>query len=126
MSANFEIDTDTSGLHTTVLRGRGVLDARSAPVLTHRCAEVRAQERHLVLNLSGVTFIASTGVGSLLALVEEFRNSTSRIRLAEVSPAILSVVRLLNLDPFLNLSPSEAEALSQLEALGEQQRRRAA
>lgn len=126
MSSPFEIDTDASGVHTTVLRARGVLDARSAPVLTHRCAEVRTQERHLVLNLSGITFIASSGVGALLALVEEFRNSASRIRLAEVSPAILAVVKLLNLDSFLHLSPSEAEAVQQLEAAGEDRRRHAA
>ncbi len=122
MSSTFEIDTDASGVSTTVLRARGVLDARSAPVLTHRCAEVRAQERHLVLNLSGVTFIASSGVGSLLALVEEFRHSTSSIRLAEVSPAILSVVKLLNLDAFLNLCPAESQAVRELEALGEGRR----
>ena len=118
MNTSFEIDTDASGAHTTVLRARGVLDARSAPVLTHRCAEVRAQERHLVLNLSGVTFIASSGVGALLALVEEFRHSTSRIRLAEVSPAILSVVNLLNLGAFLNLCPGEAQAVRELEGPG--------
>lgn len=125
MSSSFEIDTDASGVHTTVLRARGVLDARSAPVLTHRCAEIRSQERHLVLNLSGVTFIASSGVGSLLALVEEFRNSTSRIRLAEVSPAILSVVKLLNLDVFLNLCPSETEAVRELEGFGDARSRAA-
>lgn len=119
MSSTFEIDTDASGVQTTVLRVRGILDSRSAPVLTHRCAEVRTQKRHLVLNLSAVTFIASSGVGSLLALVEEFRNSPFRIRLAEVSPAVLSVVKLLHLDPFLNLCPSEREALAQLEAPGE-------
>ena len=126
MSSTFEIDTDTSGVHTTVLRARGVLDARSAPVLTHRCAEVRSQGRHLVLNLSGVTFIASSGVGSLLALVEEFRHSTSRIRLAEVSPPVLSVVKLLNLDAFLNLCPVETQAVGELEALGDGRRRHAA
>lgn len=126
MSSSFEIDTDASGAHTTVLRARGVLDARSAPVLTHRCAEVRSQERHLVLELSGVTFIASSGVGALLALVEEFRNSPCRIRLAAVSPAILSVVKLLNLDAFLHLCPSEAQAVAQLEAFGDPRRGRAA
>jgi anti-sigma B factor antagonist len=116
VSSEFDIETIASGERTAVLRVRGRLDARSAPVLTARCAEVRKEGRHLILNLSGVSFLASSGVGALLALVEEYHQSTSRVRLVEVSPAVDSVIRLLNLDQFLAIDPTEAAALSMLEA----------
>jgi anti-anti-sigma factor len=116
MNTEFVIELAASGAATTVLRVRGRLDARSAPILIARCAEVRAQSRHLVLNLAGVPFIASSGVGALLALVEEYRQSPGRVRLAEVSPAVDSVIRLLNLNQFLSIDATEADATSALEA----------
>jgi anti-sigma B factor antagonist len=116
MTNEFTIDSQMAGSATTVLRVRGRLDARSAQQLSARCAEVRNAGRHLILNLSGVTFIASSGIGALLAMVEEFRQSRSRVRLAEISPAVDSVIRLLNLGSFLSISPDEAHAASELEA----------
>ena len=116
MNPEFVIETIAQTPGTIVLRVTGRLDARSAPVLTARCREVRGQGCHLVLNLAGVSFIASSGIGALLALVEEFRQSEYRVRLAAVSPAVESVVRLLNLDPFLTIDATEADATAALRA----------
>jgi len=116
MNPEFIIEAVASTPGIVVLRVSGRLDARSAPVLTARCVEVRNQHRHLVLSLAGVSFIASSGIGALLALVEEFRQSESRVRLAAISPAVESVVRLLNLDQFLAIDSTEADATSALEA----------
>ena len=116
MNPEFTIETVATTPGTVVLRVTGRLDARSAPVLTARCVEVRNQGRHLVLTMAGVSFIASSGIGALLALVEEFRQSESRLRLAAISPAVESVVRLLNLDQFLTIDATEAEATTALEA----------
>jgi anti-sigma B factor antagonist len=116
MNPDLDIEILNSGASVAVLRVHGRLDARSAPVLAARCAEARAQGRHLVLNLAGVSFIASSGVGALLALVEECHQSRTRVRLAEVPPAVDSVLRLLNLDQFLSIDASEADARAELEA----------
>jgi len=123
---HFHLETRSAGERTTVIHATGSLDARSAPELMSQCAMVRAAGRHLVLNLSAIEFIASSGVGVLLALVEEFRNSRTRVLICEASPAILSVVKLLNLEAFLNLSPGEALAISQLEAVAIEPEERAA
>ena len=116
MKPDFEIESLEAGVSLTVLRLRGRFDARGASALTARCAEVRAANHHLVLNLAGVTFIASSGVGALLALVEEFRQSRNRVRLAEVPPVVDSVIRLLNLDQFLSIDATEGDSRSELEA----------
>ncbi|MGH7726373.1 MAG: STAS domain-containing protein [Candidatus Eiseniibacteriota bacterium] len=116
MNAQVEIETVAAGPNLVVLRVRGRLDARGAALLAGCCADARRQNKHLVLNLSGVSFIASSGVGALLALVEEYRQSRWRVRLAEVSPAVDSVIRLLNLDQFLSIDATEADASSALEA----------
>jgi anti-sigma B factor antagonist len=116
MKPDFDIELHDLGEIATALRLRGRLDARGASMLTARCAAVRASGRHLVLNLGAVTFIASSGVGALLALVEECRQSRTRVRLAEVPPSVDSVIRLLNLDQFLRIQPSEDDALGTLKA----------
>jgi anti-anti-sigma factor len=100
----------------TVLRVNGRLDARSASTLTTRCAEIRAAGRHLVLNLAGVSFIASSGIGALLALVEDYRLARLQVRLAAISTPVESVLRLLNLEPFLHVDPSEEDATQALKA----------
>ena len=53
---------------------------------------------------------------ALLALVEECRQSRIRVRIAEVPPAVDSVIRLLNLDQFLSIDATEADSRSELEA----------
>jgi anti-anti-sigma factor len=116
MSFEFQVESIASRKTVTVLRVRGRLDARSASALTADCAEVRRAGRHLVLNLSEVSFIASSGIGALLALVEEFRQAHLRVRLAAVSPPVDSIVRLLNLEQFLHLETSEEDATAALEA----------
>jgi anti-sigma B factor antagonist len=95
---------------SVTIRLSGRLDAKSAPELTRRCSEHRTQARSVILNLAGVTFIASSGVGALLSLEEEFRQAGAKIRFACLSPAVVSVVRLLNLEQFLAIRSTEEEA----------------
>lgn len=116
MSAQFDIEHVPVDARTEILRVHGALDAKSAPLLTDRCAGVRAAGRSLVLNLADVPLIASSGIGALLAIVEEFRDAPGTVRIAAASPAVESIICLLNLDQFLTLDPSEEEALRALAA----------
>lgn len=115
MPDSFGIQEETRG-RAVLLRVRGRLDARSAPHLQEVASRVRARQHHLILDLSGVTFMASSGLGSLLSLAEEFRQSDCRVRLASPSTAVTSVIQLLNLQPFLAIDSSEEEALHALGA----------
>lgn len=101
---------------TVLLRVSGRLDAQSASVLLGQCNAVRAAGDNLVLNLNGVTFIASSGIGALLALVEQFAEAKRGVRFAAPSPPVDSVIRLLNLEQFLTIYSTEADALADLEA----------
>jgi anti-sigma B factor antagonist len=105
-----------SGAHGVIVRVTGRLDAKSVPALLARCAEVRANGGHLIVNLSRVEFIASSGVGTLLSVAEEFRKAGRRVRFASPSAPVLSVIQLLNLEPFLPIDASEQDAERALEA----------
>jgi anti-sigma B factor antagonist len=116
MHETFEVISGEVQGRTAILRVRGRLDARSAPELLQAGTDVQNRNQHLVLDLSGVTFMASSGLGSLLSLAEEYRRSECHLRIVAPSGAVTSVVQLLNLEEFLAIVPSETEALLELEA----------
>ena len=90
-----------------VLRLSGRLDGRAAQLLQQRCNEVRTQGvQHLALELSGITFLASSGLGVFLAETEEFKESGGSLHLVAASSVVASVVNLLNVGRFLSLVPS--------------------
>ena len=115
MRSEFEI-TDVAGHEPIALvRVRGRLDLRNAKELMDRCRRLRSSgSTGLVLNLSGVTFVASSGIGTLLALTEEFKEDGGKLQLVALSYAVQSVVDLLNLAQFLHIEKNEAEAFAAL------------
>lgn len=115
MPDDLTIEEVEAAEQTVVLRACGTLNARSTPALLRHCKAVKDRRMHLVLNLSEVFFIASSGIGGLLALVEDFHESGLSVRLAALSTAVDSVVKLLNLDGFLCIDVDEMAAV---EALG--------
>ena len=116
MSNGFTITDAPAHDKAVVLRVGGRLDARSAQELLGRCRKALEEGRsHLVVNLGEVSFIASSGIGTLLALTEEFRDAGGALHLVTLPDAVKSVIDLLNLTQFLNLGETEAEVLETLE-----------
>lgn len=85
----------------------GRLDGRAAQLVQQRCSDLRTQGvQHLALDLSKVTFLASSGLGVFLAETEEFKEAKGGLHLVAVSSVVSSVVNLLNVGRFLSLVPS--------------------
>lgn len=99
-----------------LLRLTGTLDGRSASELTAHCSAAASTARRLILNLAGVDMITSSGIGVLLALVEEHGQQFNNVRVAEPSPAVSAVIRVLNLNQFLTLDDSEEQSIRAAEA----------
>jgi len=116
MSDDLVISNVGNGGRTAILRLKGRLDVKTSPVLLQKAAEVQANGQNLVLNLSEVSFIGSSGIGALLVLVEQFQEQAGVVRLASPSPSVASVIKLLNLDRFLAVDPSEEKALAEIGA----------
>lgn len=116
MSQDLELQEVESSGPTAVLRVKGRLDVKTSPLLLQRVSEIQARGQNLVLNLAEVSFIGSSGIGALLVLVEQFSEQAGMVRLASPSPAVMSVIQLLNLDRFLAIDPTEDKALSNLGA----------
>jgi anti-anti-sigma factor len=114
-----EFSIERVGAKDTVAMFRvvGRLDAKSAQELMRVCREARAQgQRRVIVNLAGVTFVSSSGIGTLLALTEEFKEAGGGVHLVALSGAVTSVVDLLNLGQFLNLGQTESQVLQTIGA----------
>ena len=116
MTNELEISKPEDRGGTVLLRVKGRLDVKTSPILLQRVAEIQANGQNLVLNLSEVSFMGSSGIGALLVLVEQFQEQGGSVRFASLSPAVDSVVKLLNLDRFLSIDRTESESFAALGA----------
>ena len=68
--------------------------------------------RRLVLNLSDVEYIDSSGVGWLLARHKRYREAGGELVIHSLSPMVLDMIRMLQLDSVLRLADDEITALA--------------
>lgn len=112
MTDNAHIQEFSNDARARVLRVSGRLDARSAQDLVAQCQALMDHgHRNVVISMPDVSFVASSGIGSLLALTESFKDAGGSLRLAHLSHAVRSVVDLLNLGQFLAIDATEEDAL---------------
>jgi anti-sigma B factor antagonist len=99
-----------------VLHLSGRLEATGAQHLRQQCLELRGQGTlRVVLELSGLTFVASSGLGTFLLLTEEFSNSGGKVVLAAPRESVVNVIKLLNLDKFMTIEASLERAIAAVE-----------
>jgi anti-anti-sigma factor len=101
-----------------VLQPEGRVNSRAARDLLMRC-EALFDEGYtqVIVKLSAVTFIASSGAGTLVKLTYEFRERGGVFQIADVSKPVTRVIDLLNSRQFLNIAADVDEAMDNLDAL---------
>ena len=98
-----------------VLQAQGKLDASTAPILLEKCAQIQANGQDLVLNLSGITFLGSSGVGAMLVLVEQFAEQAGKIHFAALSEPVRTVVDLLDMSQYLPIHATVEDAVAAMD-----------
>lgn len=83
----------------TLVQISGEIDAHTAPELrAHLLDLLRSGDRHLVVNLDGVEFIDSSGLGVLVAVRRRLRHNDGLMRVVCSREPILKVLRITALD----------------------------
>jgi len=96
-----------------LVRLAGRFEANGAQRLMQRCGEIRENGCcRLVIDLSAVTFVASSAIGTLLVLREEFAALGGGLRLAALSQAVEAVLDLLNLISYVDIHETDVEAMA--------------
>lgn len=68
----------------------------------------------LVLDMSEVTFISSSGIGALVVLTGEFSIHSGTVYLVGLSAPVLRALKLVNVDQFLKTDTDAKSALAKL------------
>ena len=68
---------------------------------------------HIILDLSKIDFVDSSGLGALVQLVKKAQTSGGTLQIV-TNPRVTQTVKLVRLEKFLSLQPSVEEALAQV------------
>ena len=92
----------------------GQLDAYSEKHFTSYSNDVLAANPFsMVIDLSNIDFIDSSGLGALVQIAKQC-NSSKRSFLVVGNARVVQTIKLVRLDEFLHLAPDLGTALSQL------------
>jgi anti-sigma B factor antagonist len=95
---------------TLILSVSGALDLRTAPEFAERMADSASPRWALVLDLDGLDFMDSAGLGVLLAATDRARQSGCSVSLAPPHGALLRLFRASGLE---NVLPLRSESLGE-------------
>jgi anti-anti-sigma factor len=108
-----EISAERRDGGVTVVRPEGRLDLLSAAELKRLLVEeVGAGQNRLVVDLMGVTFIDSSGLGALIGGLKAARTAGGNLRLARAGEQALTILELTTLDRVLRPYPTVEAALA--------------
>ena len=100
----FTLKEETRPDGGALLRLTGALDADAAPFLASELERrLLAGQRSLSLDFRHVPFISSSGVGSLIASVGEFRDEGGEIVLCNLSDELMHVFDMLGLLDYVSI-----------------------
>lgn len=92
------------------------LDAAAAPDFKERvCRRIDAGENTILLDLSSVNFIDSSGLGALVSVLKRM-SPVGKLVVCGLCDAAFNMFRLTRMDKVFPIFPSQAEALTALGA----------
>jgi len=89
--------------------GRIVFGEESA-VLRDVVKKLLSNSKHMVLNLSGTTYIDSGGLGTLVGLYTSARNAGGALKLANLTQRVGDLLQVTKLVTIFEVYPNEKEA----------------
>lgn len=102
----------------TVISVRGEIDVYTAPSLRERLNELVASGHYnLVVDMEGVEFLDSTGLGVLVGGLKRVRSHDGTLRLVCVQEKILKVFRITGLTKVFPIHATLEEALADTSAV---------
>lgn len=106
------ISTSEQDGGTVVIVG-GEIDVYTAPLLRDALdQQIAAGRIQLVVDLDGITFMDSTGLGVLVGRLKLVRNRSGWLRVACTNERVLKVFRITGLDKVFTIRESVDEALA--------------
>jgi anti-sigma B factor antagonist len=99
------------GGHATVLTPIGEIDLSRAPSLRAHLVAAQSQSSHLIVDLSEVPYMDSSGVATLIECMQTARRSGSSLVLCSLQSKVRSIFEIARLDVVFRIVDSAEKAL---------------
>jgi anti-sigma B factor antagonist len=110
---SLEVESRQTDSGVTVLAPSGRLDVVGAPALKEAVSEaMKNGQPRLVIDMEGVTFVDSSGLGSVVSALKQVRTSKGDLRLAAPNQQVRVVLELTTLDRVFPYFATVEEALT--------------
>lgn len=110
---SLEVQTRQADNGVTVVAPTGRLDVAGAPTLKDAISEaLKNGQPRVVIDMEGVSFVDSTGLGSVIAALKQIRSSQGDLRLAAPNQQVRVVLELTTLDRVFPYYSTVEEALT--------------
>ena len=101
--------------HVNVIHLKGSLTVATAQNFFSQIVPfLEKGETNLLLQMSSVDFIDSTGLGTIVRLAKRVKDAKGQLRLSDPQPKILEMFELTRLDKILPIFKTQEEALEDL------------
>jgi anti-sigma B factor antagonist len=97
---------------TTIVALSGDIDLDNSPLVRNALLESVGERRGVLVEMSGVSYIDSSGIASLVEAYQSARRESTRFALVAVSEAAMRVLELARLDRVFSIHPSVSDALA--------------
>ena len=99
--------------NTTIVNVTGSVDALTAAELSKALTtQIAEGQANLVVDLTGVEFISSAGLRTLLGAVKETRSNGGDLRIISTNPGVDKVLKMSGFNNIAKVFSSQAEAVS--------------
>jgi anti-sigma B factor antagonist len=95
----------------TVVRLSGDVDLQHSPRLRKTLMELMMEHQPVVVDMSGVSYIDSSGIASLVEAYQTARRNAGRFTLASISQPAMRVLQLARLDKVFAIAPTVEAAV---------------
>jgi anti-sigma B factor antagonist len=102
------------GRHAHSITVRGEVDMYSAPELREALDAVPPSAKHVLVDLSTVSFVDSVGLATLLNAAKRLEASGGRMLLVVDDPRVLRILAVTGIDRWFSIRSSDADTAREL------------
>jgi len=109
-SFGLNVKVENQNKNYSIIELAGFLDAHTVNVFEARMAEIiQGGQNRMVIDLKGLNYISSAGIGALMALTQQLRRESGDIVLLQPNEKVFKILDLLGFTKIFNVAHSEDE-----------------